>query len=52
MNGDKKPTPRPSWRETYRQERLCCPTCKRPTLTPWEKARGYQCRACTAHDES
>lgn len=43
---------RASWRETYRQEKLTCPTCKRPTLTPWEKARGYQCRDCTAHDES
>lgn len=28
-----------------------CPTCKRPTLTEYERRKGYQCRDCTALEE-
>jgi len=36
-----------------RTAKHACPTCKRPeVLTDFEKARGYQCSACTARDEA
>jgi ribosomal protein L37AE/L43A len=28
-----------------------CPSCKQRTRTAAEKAKGYQCRACTNRDE-
>ena len=29
-----------------------CPTCKRPTLSDFERSRGYQCIDCTRRAES